>query len=663
MKSHILLEDIGYQPVPFRDLAGLIESSFGDGSVEVIGEADARSFPVSVAADRFGSWIKLALTEVPATGIDWAARSGRRKGLTWISAWSGALRRAGYATAPTDAEHLARLLRIRRTRGARVEVALDTSAVLAGGPHYLSRLLGDRLDLLRVDAVHREIAEFRRDSYQYLVGNRALEILPHPHPKWRRLDVEDAALLLAKNSDGKNKRGDVDLLVLRAVAKWVRDSVPGISRFFATADGDLSRRALHELPAGSLLHFLQVDVQPEDVCSPLLWIPGPDQGFGMVSNLSWLVWEALSVCDEVTLRQPSRSIAIRAFLLGRSGTASMWRDGVLWWKETVAASASANAAPVVETAGGNVERPDGDPATEAQVRETLRSVASLPAAAEAEGGAAMPRVGVGLRKAIPSPAAQGPVKGSRSHRPYMKLVCDWLSQIAELVRAGEHAFQVRQDLSRSTIEHHVGIFEAVDLLAGPPDALVLGPRAFELAEDVAANDLDQISTLFEHHITYAALRQGLRERRSLASSDLRDLLGAAARNWPVVARQLGQAVMVEGNLLMEGGKQVDARDLLIWLEGTVGDVAATNPLGQAPITVIARRALEELHVAPYRLGVLLSRCMDAGGLGSLRMIRGGTPERVLVERVVRFDRDGWGLVDVSADGLLGWRAFAPSREA
>ncbi len=660
MKSDALFMVPAYQAVSFSGLEAVIRAELPpDRPVSLVGVIAEANAPAEIllaeASSSRGEWLVLALpTGVPEQKW-WQGLAGKNYG--WLMAWADVLRRAGYLPTRPDHEHLARLLSFREHVGARVEVAVDTSAVLSGGVHYLCRLLGDRLDFVRVDAVHREITKFKRNGNQYLAGNRALEVLPHAHPKWRKLDVDDAALLLARSSDGEKKSGDVDLLILRVVAKWIRDSVPGIWRVFATADSDLSRQALHELPPNCLIHFSKSEVSPTEVCSSLLWIPGPDQGRGSSSGLAWLVWEALSICDEVRLTHAGASLSVRAYLPGLAGTPSFWTDGTLWWKK-----APSSPLPIPESvedvdpadggvsdAGGNTTEGSDSPVRSVRQRRGRKSSRSRE-------GDALGRLPLESRR--PRANEQKTAAGFRGHRPFMKLICNWLVRVREMVRHEQRDFDTASDrLSNQTVNHHVAIFVAAGLLVPRDAGLVLGPRAVDAAEAVDRNDTDYISDMFESHVSYGILRRALRDQHRIDVASIRTLLGSAAGNWSVVARQFGQAVEGVDGQLWDGGQHVEPMAFRLWVQATVRELADRDPLRQASMVDIARRALGELRVSPYRLERMLVAAEAAGSLGEVRGVRGGTPDQVLAERVVAFESDGWRLRDVSADRLGGWRAL------
>lgn len=264
------------------------------------------------------------------------------------SALTGALVACGWAPPAID-PHALSLLQELQFRNERVEFVLDTSAFGCGVAQWLILNFEQLATMVVTDVTLREIQEQEtawrnaqtslknwqpkeklspdensakkleaihnvlQRSFLYFGGNRCREFSAAHNVAWRELEMEDVALLLSKTA-GSSKGAESDTVLLRAARRHIM-SQPFARHpvFFVTADTALARRALSELPPESV-----IACKPATLKSPVIfphnWTPGPDEGAALASpSVGLLLWELLSLGDQLELSSGERSFTLQAF--------------------------------------------------------------------------------------------------------------------------------------------------------------------------------------------------------------------------------------------------------------------------------------------------------------------------------------------------------------
>lgn len=264
------------------------------------------------------------------------------------SALTGALVACGWAPPAID-PHALSLLQELQFRNERVEFVLDTSAFGCGVAQWLILNFEQLATMVVTDVTLREIQEQEtawrnaqtslknwqpkeklspdensakkleaihnvlQRSFLYFGGNRCREFSAAHNVAWRELEMEDVALLLSKTA-GSSKGAESDTVLLRAARRHIM-SQPFARHpvFFVTADTALARRALSELPPESV-----IACKPATLKSPVVfphnWTPGPDEGAALASpSVGLLLWELLSLGDQLILSSGERSFSLQAF--------------------------------------------------------------------------------------------------------------------------------------------------------------------------------------------------------------------------------------------------------------------------------------------------------------------------------------------------------------
>lgn len=247
-----------------------------------------------------------------------------------------AFTRSGFMHPRMESEVLARLLQLAFASDSRIEFIFDTNALSQGIGHWLAEVFADRCDLVTTAVTLRELQDLgdrsalgsrfvddpnegketeraRAKLYArleksvlarqaYLAGRRFIEFSGYYRPRWRELDADDTALMLAQGEAHGEKSSLADTMLLRSVRRSIQRRVRGLERLFVTGDVGLARRAATELPEDSVVTARVPQLAPEQTLVPVRWFPGPDQG----RALTWgqptrLVWELLACGDAVEL--------------------------------------------------------------------------------------------------------------------------------------------------------------------------------------------------------------------------------------------------------------------------------------------------------------------------------------------------------------------------
>lgn len=610
--------------------------------VEIFGRItnSANEITIGMARDPFGtvlflnpgdllrpdSQLRQPPTAVPGT-VDQRPDSEQRKETAkrhkeegeqrkWRQTWAKIAVRAGYLAPAVDPIALRAILAHRR-ESRRVELILDTNALIGGLGHWLLRLLGDRADLVRTAVTDLEIQRFGqmlRDakSYEYRFNFNAacrfLERIPHAHPVWRHLDTEEETALFVAKAHDQEKSPGADTLMLRAVRRSIQEMVPGLRRFFVTSDQTLGRAASHELPANSTVVGYINPISANGVhLAPLTWWPARDQGLGVVTGLADFVWEALCLCDDITLRRRSgASLRLSAYQPGSNMYPSSWARPLLWIER------NDEVAPQSRGESGRSSHPVVAPATEWLLEE----------------------------HPLPSSPVEGVCETAKG-----KILESLYSAYRALASSDTVPFDgMQRDVVRLLIAIRV-----VD------DDGRRGERAEVLERSFQSHSPDLLSHLLTYFAPYCALIAALRTHGSLTMEDANKLLKRSVSPMTGIARHLGQVVKDE-SLLRYGGAVLATADFLSWLRERVAALSSASPMKEASIVALARDALMELHMSPLRFERALHAALRER-TSDFVPSAGGTPQRVLQETIVKLSSSGVQYSELSADGLLGYRTL------
>lgn len=593
----------------------------------------------------------------------------------WRQLWAKVAVRSGYLHPGIDPEAYRSLCELRRL-DHRVELIFDTSELISGAGHWLVRFFGERVDVVSTVISQREVHGWR-DSWKgkpvpdfkalehranYLAATRFVERLPHTHPIWRTLDVlDEGALLLADGSAKGGKSPNADTLLFRAAKRYILDQVPNLRRFFVTGDVAVARAAAHVLPPGSLVTTWVSELKEGTVLCPLhWWSHGSEYGCGVLSDLAKFVLESLAVCAEVELHRPDGALMlVRLYEPGRNESPATWRAPIVW----------------VETR--DPQHPTGaplsaKPSTLPPVKASLVDPAvpsSPPASRTAEPGAvAPPSKPRTLRVSAPSPS--DPLMGadwplhfapepkakriSSGARLTARMVLEGVSEVMIAARDGK-ALTPRVSEIEGVQERALRRLLSEGLALIDVDGTVAA-RGTLLPGIFAKGDVDALSSLLSISEPLGEaldLLQEARSARRFAESQPRDRKLETAVS---LARALGLAAVSDNGAVVYGAKNPNRNELLAWLRRTLVDESRREPLGEVPVSNVARRALTELEISPARfergLAILLRDEHRLVGK------EGASESRVLMETVVQLSADGVRWIELSADGLCGLRALA-----
>lgn len=600
-------------------------------------DIDSR-FLIGVARDAYGSVLHLS----PAQVIAGFKKLDTRK---WNQWWAKVATRAGYLVPVVDPVGFARLSSLRRNHD-RVEFIVDTNILVSGVGHWLVRWLGDRADLVRTVVTDLELQRWADggismpkdyDAWsrraQYLASCRFLECLNDRHPIWRRIDTEEeTALFTAKATAGSSKDAGADTLLLRSARRLIQDEVPGLIRLFVTADQNLARSAVHELPANSTI-AAYVNPIPETgaFLSPLQWWPSEDveQGEGHLSTIADFLYECTCLCDRVFVtRSDGAAMAMSAYVPGKNQFPSDWRRPLVWYDtvSTDVAAEETSVRPAVRT-------------------EAMPSSASVKISLENEG-------------ALVDRDIKWPFRATRildanlcAARVPLDKLFDTLHTIMIASRDKRKLPQSTFSGSESTIRELKTFLRCAEIL-GAGEAL--GPAAGQLVEIFATNDLDGLSELFTAASHYAHLIRALSTNASVSATSAK-IPERSFSSLASVAKMLGQAVQRDRDLAY-GGAYVSMSSFRDWLLNVLS-APTESPFGEMPIATLASKALYELRVSPARFGMALDAALKLPELKNVETSSGGTPENVLSEIVVTLSPEGYSLQSLSADGILGYRSL------
>lgn len=567
-----------------------------------------------------------------------------------------ALTRAGWQLPDVDPEILWRIVRLRRQPEVRIELILDTNAMVEGIGHWLAALFAERCDLVVTAVTLRELQDqhggakfgaplfkmvwnankscdvptFEKDvlgrRQTYLAAMRFREQTGYGRILWRELELEDASLMLSRSGLDKTNRksSEADTAMLREVRRSIRDRVRGLERFFVTGDVALSRRAATELPEGSLIAGRVRDLVRERVYTPNVWWPaGEDQGSSLAGHTPMrLLWELLAVADEIELQ--SKTTPDHRWML-RAYAAEMWpSDYVRPWIDC-------EGPPLERTAGAAAGAGDTAAAGGAAAR-VARAPSVLVTVPEAAGERLFPE--------LPLPDV-APIEANL--RVGADLLLDALS---ELVKSG-HVPGMSADGSSEADRHlrmllaGLGLAQFAPLRFEPLQRALPGLEPLEAAWK--AGDRDGVSSRLLPYRAYA-------EQVDAGSSQRTERPEKTVRSARRLAGLLGQGMLLEENWL-PGGANPTIAEIRATL---LAELEARKVLTMYDL--LTRILLGRLAVSPVRAMSAWDRMEAQNVFDGIELRRGGdAPSAKRRQRIVRLSSDGWAPEDVPLDTFRGYR--------
>ena len=613
-------------------------------------------FAICGARDCTGSVIRLA-PEVPQSPF----KTGGQDDREWRGIWSQVAVRAAYMTPEIDARAFDLLCRA-RAANERIEFIVDTNVIVNGVGHWLTRWFGDVADLVRTVVTDLEVqswvdgnhiwsvksVESLRRRFCYLSSSRFLERIAHGHPIWRRLDIEEeTALFVNKAGAGgsRSKSPGADVLMLRAVRRQVLDQVPRLRRFFVTSDQALARSAVHDLPLDAVI-TAYVNPLPDRgrFLGNVHWWPSkPGRSGACVAGLPVFIYEATSVCDSVIVRlNDGREMKVSAYIPDINQYPSDWVSPCLFVEES---KGNLFIAPPEDAPSSPSPMPEPSTPATTEPAFTLRESVSVEIP---------PRI-VGMQGGASAswPLSDKPLPATndcsaRVSIPHLMAITD---AVMLAVLDGRNIPEHLLDASVASRRETKTFLRAAGVLSdsGP------GTAAIELPTIYATNDVDSLARVFAQAANFGRLLDQLRQEGEMPATN--DDFGRATSSLVNLARCMGQAVESSGRIL-DGSAFVSAESLLDWLSTLVTREMIANPLGEVPLSFVAKEAMEQLRLSPSRLARALLALRGRGDLSQFSFSAGGTPEPFLVESVIQLGTQGSRRVDVGADNMLGYRTIA-----
>jgi hypothetical protein len=542
-----------------------------------------------------------------------------------------AFTRAGWQFPSIDPQALGQILDLRRTN-VRLEMILDTNAMVEGIGHWLAALFADRCDLVVTAVTLRELQDIHGKAkfskpvcsavagkpgkpapppgtlafaneaiparQTYLAAMRFRELTGHQRVLWRELELDDSALLLSRGMERSEKASESDTIMLREVRRHVRDSVRGLERFFVTGDAALARRATTELPSGRTIAARVEELGRGQVYLPLQWWPDTaDEGFTITGHTPMrLFWELLAVADSVELIAPdsqSGGWRFSAFLK------EMWPSDFDEPWMTVSALTSQPDSPAVS---------GGGPASEA-----------------------------GLLFASPEVPARNEIPDN------LRVSADVLLESLAAIALGRPELPSTLRLHAEGLRHLASLLERLDLarLTGTRLApLGLAPR---LQAAFAGDDRDGVAALLAPYRAFAEQTVPAAKR---ATSRPERTVELCRR----LAERLGQGMTLSESWLPGG-----ANPSLVEVRRAIVERIAKGH-GLTIYDLLTDVFLRRLGVSPVRALSAWGRMADAGTFTELEFRRGGggpDPRKRLP--FARLTKAGWKEEFVQLDTFQGYR--------
>lgn len=573
----------------------------------------------------------------------------------WRQAWAKIATRAGYRMPGIDPYAYDTLCALASTT-QRLEFIFDTTELNSGTVHWLVRMFGERADLVRTVISDKEIHGYSDqwgsgdvnnmktllNRANFLGSSRLLERLPHPHPIWRSLDVDDeGALLWASGSEGDKKSPGADTLLLRAVRRSIQEQIPGLRRFFVTGDAKLARTAAHMLPAGSTIATWVTPLDGAgEVLAPLHWWPQGSEdscGAGAMTQLAHFIREALCICAEIHICRDDRlTLVVREYRPGQNEYPSLWTEPLLW-VEQLPSGSSVSRSPMREPLAAKH-------ASSADKREQTGS--SEKATSATQGGL----ISWPLRT-IDTSSSRQPTAIRLPPGLIFAAITDVMYAAQDDPTLVENIVAIETDYNKKLCFRFLQKVGLIDKRR--PTHL-----ATSLPDIFRHDDIDALTNILARLEPLAEILDALHKKPGFVELTIHNPRQRLFSRYAALARSLGQAVAVDDRLWYGGGAPSQP-DFENWLVPVIQEESAKDPLGEAPMRQIASRALQELHLSPARLQRAL-RVVLSGPLGKrIRGSEGGTIDRTfLAEEVVRLMPDGFEMMEMSGDGLCGLRSLS-----
>ena len=615
----------------------------------------------------------------PAGGARFIEADATNDAERWDRLFGKALTRAGWQLPLLDPQAWWQLIKMRQAPSTRLELILDTNAMVEGVGHWMASLFADRCELVvtaislrelqdlhgasafgkavKVDKVGKLETKAIGNRQTYLAAQRFREFPGFRRVLWRELPMDDVALLLSRGQTS-GKTSESDTALLRQVRKSIHDRVNGLERLFVTGDSALARRATTELPTGSVVASKVRDLRRQAVYCPTSWWPGTDEGQS-VSGASGprLLWELLAVADHLELRAENGTRwRVSAFdrEMWPSDYESPWLDITkLKDHENGASSRADNSHPVPKDVPAPVPPgPESAGATTADVTHPTE-VAHQGSSARRKRLNPAPIVTAtsGLTEAMLYP--QGPPSNVPNFevnlRVGAKAILDTLGALALSTSDGPIALPRNWHEQRAEVsEHLTALFEALRLAEIDGKGLRPLANANRLRTLWHANDLNGVSDLFLPYRAYAEQALWPSPAGPAKARPLVTVQFARA-----LATKLGQGMSLQNNWIPGGANPttVEIRHAVVTHFDDKNASGRAYPIRDLFVEVFLRK----LHITPYRAMAAWDRMVSANVFDGIEFRTGGSPSSGVTEVVARLKDDGWEETRLPLDVFRDYR--------
>lgn len=584
----------------------------------------------------------------------------------WAGTWAKVLVASALATPTVDPVRLWDVLRDKR----RIRFFCDTNALTTGIASWLLLTLDHKADLVTSSVVDRELVAWpdrHGDNFwmgstsdawtlrtQYLLARRLIECPPEGVVIDRLSPHEQSALMLAKTKDeSASKSPDADMLLIEVARAYIRDQSRHSRLIFLTGDLNNARSAASALGADNVL-FASV---PPDVFERSRghiigrgwWHPDGPLGAILVPRTAALVWDLLSACTRLVLRDERDAWLVTAAAAASHGVPSDWADPWLRLRRILSGSNGS------ETDSRPPESPGPAPAPSEPIsrpQQGMMEVVIDHAPVDPHAHRPMQRSGKLDDNVAPHPLASvaivesskvlGPddywllepaselsvVDVSSSARPTSTLFFDLTWNLIANQKV-VYVKEERHQLQREVLQ----ILTALGWTNGPD----VGPAFAACRTAWFANDLEW----FHRQLLRVP---GYREALLSVGKGEWPSLGSRPRAHVALARSLGQVASLQDELL-RGDSPVSKRALLAALNRWL-----PNPEDSLPTESLAQLAARDLGLTPFRFEIAMDRLWRKEPI-PFDGASGGVASTRDTEEVAVFQQSGYTFRKVSPGAL------------
>ena len=588
-----------------------------------------------------------------------------------------ALTRAGWQLPAIDPVAFWSIVHLRQQTDARLEFIFDTNAMVEGIGHWLATLFAERCDLVVTAVSLRELqdqhggakfgtalrrwnekskppsANYEKDvlgrRQTYLAAMRFREFTGFERILWRELELEDASLLLSRSGLDKTdkKSSESDTALLREVRRCIRDRVRGLERFFVTGDSALSRRAATELPAESLISARVRELVRGRIYTPIVWWPAAtDQGAALAGHTPMrLIWELLSVADEIELRsttEPAQSWTFTAY------DTEMWPSDYLvpWVEVTGPGTPTTTSKRGGATAGVSsdmLSRPH-EPYLSGLGAKDAGEVVAMNSSTPPLTASARPET---ESRIFVQPGALDAVHAIDTN---FRVGADLLMNILAALVRGEDELPIESEKLTSEVERHLAqLIEALGFAKLSSNKLEPLPRLEQLLSAWRADDLEAVSFLLLPYRAYAEqVDPAIKAHPGRPLKTIR-----IAR---MLASRLGQGMLLGDDWLPGGAnpKLSEVRSAIL----AALDVQKVLTIYE----LFTKIFLQRLGVSPIRAMSAWDRMEEGGVFDDIEMRKGGdAPSAARQQPFVTLSAHGWKDDSVPLDKFRGFRDLVDMR--